>query len=61
MVNKYVWAIVSDIDCDWKNTKKQAIKRAKELAESGADYCYIEKFDEEQTTGEIEYIKPKRK
>lgn len=56
-MSKYMWAVVSNIDCDWRNTKTQAIKRAEELVEAGAEYCYIEKFNDEETTGEIVNIK----
>lgn len=50
------WAVVSDIDTDWKKTKKEAKARALEFKKQGAKYCFVEKFDNEGSAGKPEYI-----
>lgn len=54
-----MYGIVSDLDCDWADNKRSAVRRAKELVNAGAAYCFIQKYDEQtgEFKGKPKYIK----
>lgn len=57
-MKKYDYAVVSDYDALWRETKKEALKIARDFKKKGAVYCYIQKMytDGSGTAGALEYI-----